>query len=156
MDTIVQNRLPVRGVDAAASMLVALVCLMINALAVQTAPDLSLDSVGPLAVAYHDKSAHPLAILVVALVALVGSLLRGTGRVAVFVFVGSATANFASPLIWGRGVPDYVVVRRFDVIFNLSDFLIICTGVLIVGAMAVHLARSSLEANLNRQAKLKG
>ncbi len=142
MDTMVHNRLPVRGIDAAASMLVAVVCLMFNALVVQTAPALSLDSLGPLAVAYHDRPAHPLAIMVVAIVALLGSLLRGPGRIAVFVFVGSATANLASPLIWGRGVPDYVVVRRIDVIFNLSDFLIICAGTLIVGAMAAQLVRA--------------
>ena len=142
VDAILRNRLPIRAVDAAVSLLVALDCLMVNALVVQHVPALALDSVGPLAVAYHDKQPHPLAVAVVVVVSLLGSLLRGVGRIAVFVFVGSAAANFASPAIWGRGVPDYLVVRRLDVIVNLSDILIVATGALIVAAMAAQLARA--------------
>jgi hypothetical protein len=142
MDRMVQSRLPLRAVDIAVSLLVALDCLMINALVVEHAPALKLGSVGPLAVAYHDKQPHPLAIAVVVVVSLLGSLLRGVGRIAVFVFVGSAAANLASPTIWGDGVPDYIVVRRLDVILNLPDILIICAGTLIIATLAPKLARA--------------
>jgi len=101
-------------------LLVALDCLAINALVVAHAPRLSLDSLGPVALAYHDKHPRPLSIAIVIVILLLGTLLPRGGRVALLVFVGAAVANFASPVIWVQGVPDYFVFLGSDLIFNLA------------------------------------
>ena len=99
------SRLPVGPVELAVCFCIAIECLLINALVVAHAPTLSLDSLGPVAVAYHSKEPRPLAVAVVILVLLLGSLLPRGARVASLVFVGAAMANFASPSIWSEGSP---------------------------------------------------
>jgi len=136
-----RNRLPLRPVELAVCLLVALDCLAINALVVAHAPRLSLHSLGPVALAYHDKQPRPLSIAFVIVILLLGTLLPRGGRVAVLVFVGAAAANFASPSIWGQGVPDYFVFTGPDLIFNLADILMIVTLVVMVISMGKDLAR---------------
>ena len=122
-------------------LLVSLECLLINAWAVANAPTLTFDSLGPLALAYHDKQPRPAAVAVIIVILLIGTWLSRVGRVAVIVFVGAAAANFASPLIWGQGIPDYIVVRRLDLIANISDILMIGAGTVIVASLFAQYVR---------------
>ena len=138
VDAIVRNRMPVGGIDVTVAALVALDCLVINALVVHSVPTLTVDSLGPIAVAYHDKAPGPLAVAVVVVILLLGSLLRGIGRIATLVFVGGALANFASPTIWGA-VPDYIVFRKVDMVVNLADILIVAAGTLVVAVLVARL-----------------
>ena len=128
-------------------LLVALECLLMNAWAVANAPRLTFDSLGPLALAYHDKQPRPAAVAVIIVILLVGTCLSRVGRVAVIVFVGAAAANFASPAIWGQGIPDYIVVRRLDVIANISDILMIAAGVVIVASLFAPYVRRLAASN---------
>ena len=141
VDVTTRTRLPIGGVELAVCLLVALDCLAVNALAVARVPRLSLDSLGPLALAYHDKQPKPASVAVVILVLLLGTLLPRVGRAAVLVFVGAAAANFASPAFWSPGVPDYIVFRRVDLIANMSDLLMLVACVVILASMVVPLMR---------------
>jgi len=134
-------RLPLRPVELAVCLLVALDCLAINALVVAHAPRLSLDSLGPVALAYHDKHPRPLSIAIVIVILLLGTLLPRGGRVALLVFVGAAVANFASPVIWVQGVPDYFVFLGSDLIFNLADILMMVTLIVMMISMGKEVVR---------------
>jgi hypothetical protein len=136
-----QGRLPIGAVELAICTIVALDCLVVNALAVATVPRLSLESLGPLALAFHDRQPHPIFAAVLVLVLLLGTWLPRVGRAAVLVFVGAAAANFASPAIWSGGAPDYLVFRRVDIIANISDLLMMGSAVVIVATIAVSLVR---------------
>jgi hypothetical protein len=139
-----RTRLPIGGTELAICLLVALECMVVNALAVARVPTLSLDSLGPLALAYHDKQPNPASVAFVILVLLAGTWLPRVGRAAVLVFVGAAAANFASPAIWNRGVPDYIVLLKFDLIANVSDALMMAACVMIAACMVVPLLRRLL------------
>ena len=141
MEANERNRLPLGPVELTVCFLVALECLIVNALVVAHAPALSFDSLGPLALAYHDKQPRPLGVAAVILVLLLGTLLPRGGRVAVLLFVGAATANFASPAIWGQGIPDYIVFRGPDVILNLADVIMIVAEVVIAISVIATLRR---------------
>jgi hypothetical protein len=143
METTKRHRLPLRPVELAVCLLVAVECLMMNALVVAHAPTLSLHSLGPVALAYHDKQPRPMGVAFVIVILLLGTLLPQGGRVAVLLFVGAAAANFASPTVWGAGIPDYLVFRRPDLILNVPDVLMIVTAVVIVISMGKDLARRS-------------
>ena len=136
-----RTRRPIGGFELAICLLVALQCLAINALAVAHIPLFSLDSLGPLALAYHDKQPGPIFIAAVILALLAGTWLPPVGRAAVLVFAGAAAANLASPAIWDPGIPDYIVVRRLDVIANAADLLIVAASVVIVASMVVPVVR---------------
>ena len=114
MNQRAHNRIPLGPLEITVCFVVALECLVINALVVAQTPALSLHSLGPLAVAYHDKDPRPLGVAAVILVLLLGTCLPRGGRVAALLFVGGAFANFVSPAIWAGGVPDYVVLRGPD------------------------------------------
>jgi hypothetical protein len=135
------SRLTLGPVEIAVCFCIAIECLLINALVVAHAPTLSLDSLGPVAVAYHGKEPRPLGVAVVILVLLLGSFLPRGARVASLVFVGAAVANFASPSIWSRGIPDYLVFGWPDVILNVPDVLMIVTGVVIAVSIGSELVR---------------
>jgi len=135
------SRLPIGPVELAVCFCIAIECLLINALVVAHAPALSLDSLGPVALAYHGKEPRPLGVAVVIVVLLLGSFLPRGARVASLVFVGGAMANFASPLIWSRGIPDYLVLGWPDVILNVPDVLMIVTGVVIAASIGSELVR---------------
>jgi hypothetical protein len=136
-----ESRLPLGPVELAVCFSIAAECLVIDALVVALAPTLSLDSLGPVAVAYHGKEPRPLAVAVVILVLLLGSLLPRGARVASLVFVGAAMANFASPSIWSRGIPDYLVFGWPDVVLNVPDVLMIVTGGVIAVSISSELVR---------------
>ena len=143
MGTKERRRLPLRPVELAVCLLVAVDCLVINALVVAHAPALSLNSLGPVALAYHDKQPRPMGVAFVIVILLLGTLLPQGGRVAVLVFVGAAVANFASPAIWGQGVPDYLVFRGPDLILSLADVLMIVTAVVVTISIGKELAHRS-------------
>jgi len=136
-----RTRLPIGVVELGICLLVALDCLVVNAFAVAQFPGLSLDSLGPFALSYHDKQSNPVAIAAVILALLVGTWLPRVGRAGVLVFVGAAAANLASPAIWDPGVPDYVVFRRIDVVANAADLLMVAAVLVIVASMVVPLVR---------------
>jgi hypothetical protein len=141
MNTKTRNRLPLGPLEITVCFVVALECLAINALVVAHAPALSLDSLGPLALAYHDKEPRPFGLVLVILVLLLGTMLPRGGRVAALLFVGAAIANFASPAIWAGGVPDYLVLSGPDLILNVPDVLMIVAGIVIVISMGKELVR---------------
>ncbi len=132
-----RTRLPLGGRELAICMLVTLYCLVMNAFAVAQAPGLSLDSLGPFALAYHDKQTSPIPIGVIILALLVGTWLPRVGRAAVLVFVGAAAANLVSPAIWDPGVPDYIVFHRIDLVANAADLLMMAAFVVIVASIAI-------------------
>jgi len=136
--------------EVAVSSVVAADCLAINAVAVEHAPPLSLDALGPLALAFHDKQPHPVFIAVLVLVLLLGSWLPRLGRAAVLVFVGAAAANFVSPLIWDAGAPDYLVFREIDVIANLSDVLMIGASVVVAASIVVEIVKRARNTTVER------
>lgn len=135
------KRLPIGGTELAVSGLVAAGCLAVNALAVASLPALSVDELGPLALAYHDKQPHPAFASVAVFVLLLGSWLPRAGRAAVLVFVGAAVANFLSPSIWGPGAPDYIVFLELDVIANISDLLMLSAAVVVVASIGLAMLR---------------
>lgn len=135
------KRLPIGGTELAVSGLVAAGCLAVNALAVASLPALSVDELGPLALAYHDKQPHPAFASVAVFVLLLGSWLPRAGRAAVLVFVGAAVANFLSPSIWGPGAPDYIVFLELDVIANISDLLMLSAAVVVVASVGLAMLR---------------
>jgi hypothetical protein len=135
------RREPLGATELAVTSVVAADCLAVNAAAVAFVPRLSLESLGPLALAFHDKQPHPAFLPVLVGVLLLGTFLPRGGRVAVLVFVGAAAANFLSPAIWDGGAPDYIVFRHVDVIANLSDLLMMSSGLFIAGTVAVAAAR---------------
>ena len=105
--------------------------LAVNAAAVAFVPPLSLEALGPLALAFHDKQPHPVFLVVLVAVLLLGTWLPRLGRIAVLVFVGAVAANFLSPALREEGAPDYIVFREADVIANLSDLLTIGSAAIV-------------------------
>jgi len=129
------QREPLGPTELAVTTVVAADCLAVNAAAVAFVPPLSLEALGPLALAFHDKQPHPAFLVVLVAVLLLGTWLPRLGRVAVLVFVGAAAANFLSPALWEAGAPDYIVFRDADVIANLSDLLMMGSAVVVVATM---------------------
>jgi hypothetical protein len=134
------RRLPLGPFELAIAAVIAADCLLVNAVAVDHVPPLSLHSLGPLALAFHDKQPHFGFAAVLVFVALLSTWLPRVGRAAMLVFVGAALANFLSPAIWSGGAPDYVVFRRVDIIANVSDLLMMTSGVVVVASMVTVLA----------------
>ena len=141
MSAISGSRRPIGGAELAVAGLIAVDCLAINALAVAHLPELSLEALGPLALAYHDKQPHPVFIGLIVLILLLGTWLPRAGRAAVLVFAGAVTANFASASIWDAGVPDYIVVRNIDVIANVSDVLMFLSAAVVAASISVETIR---------------
>ena len=140
MEAVTRDRIPLGARDVALCLLVAVDCLLINALVVAQRP--TLGSFGPIAVAYHDKQPSLLGIALVVGCLLAGTVLRGGGRLGVLLLVGGAAANLASPTIWDRGIPDYVVFGRLNTVMNLSDILMITAGALVVVSSTAQLLRA--------------
>lgn len=142
----VKKRRPIRPTELAVASVVAADCLAINAAAVRYVPQLSLESLGPLALAFHDRQPHPVFLAVVIGVLLLGTWLPRAGRIAVLIFAGAAIANFASPVIWDEGAPDYIVFRGIDVIANLSDLLMLGAALVIAGSIVYVAVRGRFTA----------
>jgi hypothetical protein len=134
------QRIPLGPLELAIAGVIAADCLLVNAVAVDNVPPLSLHSLGPLALAFHDKQPHFGFAAVLVFVALLSTWLPRLGRAAALVFVGAALANFLSPAIWNGGAPDYVVFRRVDIIANVSDLLMMTSGAVVLASMIAVLA----------------
>ena len=126
------------------TVLVALSCLAVNAAAVSGLPRLSLEALGPFALAYHDKAPSFVFVPILVLMLVLVKALSFVGRVAALFFVGAAIANITSPLIWEPGVPDYIVLREIDVIANVSDVLMLSSAVAIAASISLDLVRRAL------------
>ena len=132
------NRVPIEPSEVGFAVVVAACCVAANALAVVYVEPLSVDHLGPLALSHHHVHRPLLLLLLIPpLLLLLSSALRGVGRTALLVFVGAASANIASLALWSAGVPDYIVLRRVDVIANLSDLLMIASAS-VVSASILH------------------
>lgn len=109
-----------------------------NAAASLFVAPLALDNLGPLALVWHDR--HPSLLLVAAVPALalfwVGRDVGTPVRILGAVFAGAVVANTISSIAWSAGIPDYIVIRRFDLICNVSDVLIVATALSIVAMLA--------------------
>lgn len=130
---------PIRGLPLALG--VAVGCLAANALAVATLDPLSLQNLGPLALVYHDREPDPVLVPVLVVLVLLAQRVRGSVRVPLLVFVGAAAANLLSSEIWHQGVPDYLVVARFDVVANVPDAVVACSVCAVAAGMALDVAR---------------
>ena len=139
MSSMSGTRRPIQGIEIGMAALIALDCLAVNAFAASELPQLSRESLGPFAVAYHDKQTSLAFVPVLLLLLFLVRGLSVVGRTAVLVFVGAAIANITSPLIWDAGVPDYIVFRDIDVIANLSDVLMISASVVIAASIGFDL-----------------
>ncbi len=137
------RRARVRPGEVGLTVLVGACCLAVNALAVAHVEPLSPANRGPLALAYHDEHRSLIALpLLLALLVLFPAL-HGAGRLAVIAFVGAASANIVSPALWSAGVPDYIVVRRLELVANLSDVvMVVSAAVVVVSILWNALARS--------------
>jgi hypothetical protein len=111
------------------------VCLLASALAVATLEPLGDGNLGLLALAYHERSPTLFLVPGALLILVLASALPRFARAAMVFFIGAATANLLSPLIWNGAVPDYLVLARIDVIANLADLVIVATGALVVTAI---------------------
>ena len=130
-----KRRARIRPGEVGLAGLVGACCLAVNALAVAHVEPLSPANRGPLALAYHDEHRSLIALpLLLALLVLFPAL-HGAGRLAVIAFVGATSANIVSPALWSAGVPDYIVVRRLDVVANLSDVVMVVSAGIVVASM---------------------
>lgn len=92
-------------------------CLALHALAVRALAPLSLENLGPLALAWHDGRGPALLVGLAAL----GLAAARWGGTAIWVALGAASANAAALLVWGA-VPDYIAV---DLVVNASDVVLL-------------------------------
>ena len=115
--------------------LVFTIGLAVNVVAAYTVPPLALDNLGPLALAWHPRSP---VILIVGLVLLVGIVkrmqLRPGLQTVVAILLGAGSAQVASIVWFGGKGPDYIVIRRFDIIANVPDLIMLTTVLVAVAA----------------------
>jgi hypothetical protein len=126
------TRRAIRPQEIGIAGLMCAACLLANAIAVQHVPPLTPTNVGPLALAYHERQPSLVLLATGVLLLFLASFIRGVGRAAVILFVGAATANVVSPLLWDGAVPDYLALTRIDVIANVSDAVMVVTGAIAV------------------------
>ncbi len=136
-----QQRHPLRPLELALSLAIALELVLVNAIAVAHIPPLQLDSTGPLGLVFHDKSRSFTLLALLVVVALAATRLPALGRAAALVFVGAAIANFVSPHLWSGGTPDYLVFHRLEIIANVPDLVMLVAVVVIVGSILFRAAR---------------
>ena len=120
--------------------------LVVNVIAAYTVPPLALDNLGPLALAWHERSPVILMIGLALLVVIVRRMhLRPGLQTVVTILLGAGCAQVASIVWFGGNGPDYIVIRRFDIIANVPD-LIMLTTVIVAVAVAVGRSASLLKA----------
>ena len=144
-----KNRSAVSPLELAVAALVAAYCLMGNALATTYVEPLSVDNLGPFALAYHERR-PPLVLLPLLLfLLLMCPALPSAGRAALVAFVGAAYANIGSAALWPSGVPDYIVFSHVDVIANVSDVVMLCSATVVVASILVRLSRRSRSGSVD-------
>ncbi len=126
--------------------LVAEFGVTVNAFAAEKVPPLAETNLGPLALAWNDRGPNPLILIAIIAAIPAGWRLGPLFRTMMAVFAGAVTANAISLFVWPQGIPDYIVIRQYDLIFNVPDLIVVLSAATLVVLVSRDFVRKRIVA----------